>query len=110
MEIGFSSEFSLYLISEIAIRWPARSLAAMELDEDTISYLVNNLTVIVKKDAKTILSIYYQQNNLEYSGYKVTLVQPEDQEWRMFKAGFKLNRRCVIGSGQSPKQAELAAA
>ena len=54
----------------------ARSLAAMEKDEDTISYLVNNLPVIVKKeqDAKTILSIYCQQNNLEYPQYKVTLL------------------------------------
>ena len=56
------------------------------------------------------MSIYCQQNNLEYPQYKVTLVHPEDPEWRMFKARFKLNGRCVIGKEKSPKQAEQAAA
>ena len=39
----------------------------MDQDEDTISYLVKNLPVIVKTelDAKTMLSIYCQQNNLD---------------------------------------------
>ena len=40
----------------------------------------------------------------------VTLVHPEDPEWKMFKARCKLNGRCVIGKGKSPKQAEQAAA
>ena len=53
----------------------------MDQDEDTISYLVNNLPVIVKKelDDKTILSIYCQQNNLVYPKYKVTLIHPHNR-------------------------------
>ena len=92
----------------------ASSLAAMAPapDEDLISYLVNNLPLTVREDqdAKTMLSIYCQQNHLSFPEYKVTLVNPDNEEWRMFKARFNLNGRWVVGNGRTPKKAEMAAA
>ena len=64
-------------------------------DDKYITLLVNNLPVTVRKDirAKTMLTIYCQQNKLLYPDYKISLVNPKEKEWRLFKARFKLNGR-----------------
>ena len=104
---------SIYLISELNLKM-ASSLAAMAPvpDDGLISYLVNNLPLTVREDqdAKTMLSIYCQQNNLSFPEYKVTLVNPNSEELRMFKARINLNGRWVVGNGKTPKKAEMAAA
>ena len=68
--------------------------SAVTVEEDEyITLLVNNLPVTVRKDAtaKTMLTIYCQQNGLPYPDYKISLVNPEEKEWKLFKARFKLN-------------------
>ena len=42
--------------------------------------------------------------------YTVTLWNPEEDEWRLFRARFTLNGKHVVGSGSTPKKAEHAAA
>ena len=81
-------------------------------EDEYITLLANNLPVTVRKDAKakTMLTIYCQQNGLPYPDYKISLVNPEEKEWKLFKARFKLNEREVVGSGKTIKEAEMAAA
>ena len=47
---------------------------------------------------------------LPYPDYKISLVNPKEKEWRLFKARFNLNGRDVVGSGKTIKEAEMAAA
>ena len=81
-------------------------------DDEYITLIANNLPVTVKKNvkAKTMLTIYCQQNKLPYPDYKISLVNPEEKEWRLFKARFNLSGRNVVGSGKTIKEAEMAAA
>ena len=87
--------------------------SAVTGEEDVyITLFVNNVPVTVRKDAKakTMLTIYCQQNGLPYPDYKISLVNPEEKERILFKARFKLNEREVVGSGKTIKEAEMAAA
>ena len=74
--------------------------------------LVNSLPVTVVKGghAKSILTEYCQQNKLACPNFSVRLENPDDLEWKLFKASFKLNNKLAIGSGKSAKLAEKAAA
>ena len=64
--------------------------------------VANNLPVTVKKNikAKTMLTIYCQQNKLPYPDYKISLVNPKEKEWRLFEARFNLN---VVKVGEANK-------
>ena len=87
--------------------------SAVTVEEDVyITLFVNNVPVTVRKDAKakTMPTIYCQQNGLPYPDYKISLVNPEEKERILFKARFKLNEREVVGSGKTIKEAEMAAA
>ena len=99
-----------YLLSDKKIITMASAVTVEE--DEYITLLVNNLPVTVRKDAtaKTMLTIYCQQNGLPYPDYKISLVNPEEKEWKLFKARFKLNEREVVGSGKNIKAAEMAAA
>ena len=81
------------------------------VDEDE-TLIVNSLPVTFKKGihAKTIISIYCQQNKLVCPVYSNTLVNPNDPEWKNFYSRFDFNSKRVIGSGKSPQKAEKAAA
>ena len=54
-----------------------------------------------------IILLYYK---LPQPQYTVTLWNPEEDEWRLFRARFTLNGKHVVGSGSTPKKAEHAAA
>ena len=81
-------------------------------DDEFVTLMVNNLPVTARKNikAKTTLCLYCQQNNLPQPEYTVTLWNPEEDEWRLFRARFTLNGKHVVGSGSTPKKAEHAAA
>ena len=122
--------FTVDLISEKKLSTMASSLAdvstmasaladvstmASELadeDDEFITLLVNNLPVTGRKNikAKTMLCQYCQQNNLPQPEYTLTLINPDEDEWRLFRARFTLNGKHVVGSGRTHKKAEMAAA
>ena len=81
-------------------------------DDEFVTLMVNNLPVTARKNikAKTTLCLYCQQNNLPQPEYTLTLWNPEEDEWRLFRARFTLNGKHVVGSGRTPKKAEHAAA
>ena len=81
-------------------------------DDEFVTLMVNNLPVPARKNikSKTTLCLYCQQNNLPQPEYTLTLWNPEEDEWRLFRARFTLNGKHVVGSGRTPKKAEMAAA
>ena len=81
-------------------------------DDEFVTLMVNNLPVTARKNitSKTTICLYCQQNKLPQPEYTLTLWNPEEDEWRLFRARFTLNGKHVVGSGSTPKKAEHAAA
>ena len=73
---------------------------------------VNGKPVIVGKNlpAKTVLSMFCEQNNLSYPNYQLTVENENNPEWITFRAYIELDGKCVVGSGRKKMKAETAAA
>eukprot|EP00092_Neocalanus_flemingeri_P105108 GFUD01134685.1.p1 GENE.GFUD01134685.1~~GFUD01134685.1.p1 ORF type:complete len:165 (+),score=38.39 GFUD01134685.1:111-605(+) len=87
-------------------------LPDQEEEDSMVTLIVNDRLVTVKKglQAKTILSIFCQQNKLQYPVYKVTVANESEPELKLFRAKFHLDGKNVVGIGQDVKKAEMAAA
>ena len=108
-----SDDMALNIIdSESERNIPNRNEKYEVADDEFVTLMVNNLPVTARKniDSKTTLCQYCQQNKLPQPQYTVTLWNPEEDEWRLFRARFTLNGKHVVGSGSTPKKAEHAAA
>ena len=98
--------------SESEMNIPKRNEKCEVADDEYVTLIVNDLPVTARKDidSKTTLCHYCQQNRLPQPQYAVTLWNPYEDEWRLFKARFTLNGKRVVGSGSTIKKAEHAAA
>ena len=108
-----SDDMALNIIdSESERNIPNRNEKYEVADDEFVTLMVNNLPVTARKNitSKTTLCHYCQQNRLPQPQYAVTLWNPEEDEWRLFRARFTLNGKHVVGSGTTPKKAEHAAA
>ena len=77
-------------------------------EEEWETLEVNGKYVTVRKfqHAKTILSIFCNQNNLNHPNYVVNFVNERSKEWLTFE----LDGKSVSGSGRKKRQTESAAA
>ena len=98
--------------SESEMNIPKMNEKCEVADDKYVTFIVNDLPVTARKDidSKTTLCHYCQQNRLQQPQYVVTLWNPYEDEWRLFRARFTLNGKRVVGSGSTIKKAEQAAA
>ena len=73
--------------------------------------VVNEKPVTKAKNlhAKTVLSMFCEQNNLSYPKYQVTVENENNPELIIHRACIELDGKCVVGSGRKKKEAETAA-